>query len=106
MCIRNVAVTVDKGSISLGKATLPIRAALFVIELEDRRTASEKAVHGQNATARYGTKPTVPASGIRALNIVVKTKEYTASSSSGWTINQANPVRFSRYSVLTARETS
>ena len=52
MFIMNVAVTVASGSNSLGNATLPISAALALIVLEDRNTDSEKAVQGQNATAR------------------------------------------------------
>jgi hypothetical protein len=53
---------------------LPIRAALADTAPEARSTDSENAVQGQKATARKGTKPTAPASGTRALKMVVKTK--------------------------------
>ena len=52
MFIRNTAVTVERGSNSLGNATFPINAALALMAVDDRSTASEKAVHGQKAIAR------------------------------------------------------
>ena len=52
MCIAKVAVTIESGIISVGIDTLPIRAALALIEFDDRSMDSENAVHGQKATAR------------------------------------------------------
>jgi hypothetical protein len=73
MFITKDAATVARGSSSTGKATLPINAALDVTTPAERRTDSENAVHGQNATARKGTKPTASSPVIRDGKMVVNT---------------------------------
>lgn len=83
MCMMKVAVTLASGICSVAKATLPINAELLVIEPLAFSIASENAVHGQNAIARYGTNPISAASGSLALNMLVNTNAYTASKMIG-----------------------